>query len=218
MTNPPWTGRGPDDPEPGRDDADIDAAFAAIVAGWDLEAHPDRPGWEAKPARTDPADPTGPTGPLGAPGRPGRADEPGAARAAAPGGPTAGGPDDGHEDGHDDGADGEHDDGRVAEGSSAVRGFVVAPEGWRVHVPPDDDLEDDTFTPPDPPLPRGGRFWAALAGLVIGPLIFIVWALTGPHSTTLPYLLAALATLAGFAALISQLPEQHDEDDDGARV
>ena len=37
MTNPPFSDRGPDD-------SAIDAAFAEIVAGWNLEVDPPRPG------------------------------------------------------------------------------------------------------------------------------------------------------------------------------
>ncbi|GAB77625.1 hypothetical protein SAMN05421595_1463 [Austwickia chelonae] len=97
--------------------------------------------------------------------------------------------------------------------------FAVAPEGWRVHLPPEEVPEDDDFEEPDPPLPRGDlQFWGALAGIVGGPVVFVGWALTGPHTTHLPLWLSGLATAAGFALLVRKLPEQHDEGDDGARV
>ena len=49
------------------------------------------------------------------------------------------------------------------------------------------DLDEEGFQAPDPPLPRGNPlFWVAFAGLVLGPLGFVGWALTGPHSTNLP--------------------------------
>lgn len=195
MTNPPWPDRGPDDQDRGPGgDADVDAAFAAIIAGWDLEADLSR-----RPA------PNLPPGTVDRPhvvGSPPVSDP-----SAAPVEPRAG-----------DGAPPAPEATPLSESPSSPA-FAVAPEGWRVHVPPDDDdLPDETFEQPDPPLPRGARFWAAVTGLVFGPVLFVVWALTAPHSTSLPYVLAGLAMLAGFVALITALPERHDEDDDGARV
>lgn len=176
VTNPPWPDGGPNDPDRNPGDSDIDAVFAAIVAGWDREADPDH---RTPPTTSAPAAAGGTAG------------APNPAPPEAPPEPPVDAP-----------------------------AFALAPQGWRVHVPPDDDQAgDDGFEPPDPPLPRGDlRFWLAVGGLVLGPVVFIVWALTGPHSTTLPYVLAGLGTVAGFAAVISQLPERHDEDDDGARV
>ena len=185
MTNPPWSERGPDD-------SAIDAAFAEIVAGWNLEVDPHRPGSPAAPGPpSTPSDgPPEPPDPSERSGRNGPSDRPGAAEPA------------------------------VRPSAPPAPPFAVAPEGWRVHVPPEDDERtDDDFEPPDPPLPRGEwRFWVAVLGLVLGPVVLIAWALTGPHSTSLPYVLAGVATIAGFVALMSGLPEQHDEDDDGARV
>ncbi len=95
--------------------------------------------------------------------------------------------------------------------------FQVAPSAWRVHTPPEE--EDEEFVAPDPPLPRGDVvFWVGVLGLALGPVVFIAWVLTGPHSTNLPLALAALGTIAGFAALIARMPGQRDEDDDGAVV
>ncbi|WP_162872803.1 hypothetical protein [Austwickia chelonae] len=97
--------------------------------------------------------------------------------------------------------------------------FDVAPAGWRVHLPPEEVPEDDDFEEPDPPLPRGDlQFWGALAGIVGGPVVFVGWALTGPHTTHLPLWLSGMATAAGFALLVRRLPERHDDGDDGARV
>jgi len=201
VTNPPWQDRTPDD-------ADIDAAFAAIVAGWDRDAEPvlgtRSPG---TPAPTEVR--RAPDGPPAEPGqRPG--DVPGHQAGEQPGDQAGERP-----------GDGRSDPGPAPPPPPArVTPFEVAPTGWRVHIPQaDEDLDEEGFQAPDPPLPRGNPlFWVAFAGLVLGPLGFVGWALTGPHSTNLPYLLAAIATLAGFVALIKGLPERHDEDDDGARV
>lgn len=193
MTNPPWQDRSPDD-------ADVDAAFAAIVAGWDRTAEPGR-------------------------------------RSERGNGRTATGPTDETTDAREQEDLEQEDRDRGAERSAGATNpppaalppaprepprpaFDVAPDAWRVHIPPDDaDQADEGFEQPDPPLPKGDvRYWLALAGLVLGPLVFIVWALSGPHSTTLPLYLSGLATLLGFVALVSRLPDKHDEDDNGARV
>lgn len=196
MTNPPWPDRGPDDQDRGPGgDADVDAAFAAIIAGWDLEADPSR-----RPT---------PNLPPGSANKPNVLGAPPADRSDAPVEPRAA----------DGEAAAEATPRSAAPPAPPAPSFAVAPAGWRVHVPPDDDdLPDEAFEQPDPPLPRGARFWAAVTGLLFGPVLFVVWAMTAPHSTSLPYLLAGLATLAGFVALITALPERHDEDDDGARV
>lgn len=162
--------------EPDRgSDPDIDAAFAAIVAGWDDPSTPPFPGAE----------------------------------------------------GRDEAASGQEGEGRGAPGPASLppgpreprRPFDVAPPGWRVHVPPEPDPEDEEFEPPDPPLPRWDPLlWCAVAGIVLGPVLLITLVLFSPHGSKLPMWLAAGMTAGGLGVLLARLPGGHDDEDDGARV
>lgn len=169
MTKPQWSDRS-------SDDADIDAEFAAIVAGWNKEAPAtgNRTGSSGTPPVVKPG--TEPNR-LGAPILPPARPEP----------------------------------------RRPV--FDVAPPAWRVHLVPEEVEEEDGFTEPDPPLPRGDlRFWGAVIGLTVGPIVFMGWALTGPHTTHLPLALSGLGTVAGFALLVTRPSPDEDNGDDGARV
>lgn len=156
-------------------DPDIDAAFAAIVAGWDAPSAPPDP--EA--------------------------------------------------DGRDEASSDRASEGHVSPGPAALppapreprRVFDVAPPGWRVHVPPDPEPEDEEFEPPDPPLPRWDPLlWCAVAGIVLGPVLLITLVLFQPYGSKLPMWLAAGMTAGGLGVLLARLPGGHDDDDDGARV
>lgn len=176
-------------------DDDYEAKFADIVARWDDPAPPRSPSSAAPaPVRPLPGDPP-PERPAG--------DTP----ADPPGGP--------------------HD----AQETTPAR--TPAPEarpagraddgsdGWRVHAPSEQDAD---FTPPTPaPLPRGElTFWAALIGLVVGPVWLLYLVMAQPHGSRIPMALAVLLIVGGFVALVARSPrrrrDREDTGDDGAVV
>lgn len=95
---------------------------------------------------------------------------------------------------------------------------------WRVHTPPPDPDDEDYVPPPPRPLPTSGDlgFWAALFGLVAGPLWLIYIAVADPGGSRLAVGLALALTVGGFAIVVARLPrgrrDDADDDDDGAVV
>lgn len=88
--------------------------------------------------------------------------------------------------------------------------------------PGHDDAADHYVPPPPPPLPRGDAparlAWAAFAG---GPAYFFLAALLGWHVSRGAALLAVLAFIGGFVALVARMkdrPPVDDGPDDGAVV
>jgi hypothetical protein len=78
--------------------------------------------------------------------------------------------------------------------------------------------DEDTFVPPDPPLPSGdvlGRL--AWLGIIAGPLALVVAVVLGRQVTTL-FLTASLGSfVAGIITLVARLPaDRPDDGDDGA--
>jgi hypothetical protein len=81
------------------------------------------------------------------------------------------------------------------------------------------DPEDRFVPPPPPPLPRGDKrsraSWAAVLG---GPAVLFGAAIFGWQLSNLVLLIAVVAFLAGFVALVASLKDRPDDDgtDDGA--
>lgn len=104
----------------------------------------------------------------------------------------------------------------------AGAGSPADPDAWRAHRLADEPDED--FAPSAPaPLPRGEfTFWAALVGLVTGPVWLLYLVVAQPYGSRVPMVLAALLTVAGFAALVARSPRRRrdgeDDGDDGAVV
>jgi hypothetical protein len=194
-----------------RPDEDLDAAFAAIIAGWDdipslddqvagapssddtdeqARRKPDRREGDTKPSDegdTGPSD-EGRAGPLtDVPRRPASDARdvdpaPYPAPEQAPTTPTSG------------------------------------PRDWAAAEDPD----DDRYHPPEPPpLPRGdlvGRL--AWAGVLLGPAFLLVAGLFWRGAPRLWLALAVLAFVGGFVTLVLRLPADRDDTDgdDGAVV
>ena len=96
--------------------------------------------------------------------------------------------------------------------------------GWedllRPEPAPAAEPEERYVPPPPPPLPRGDLrtrvAWAAVLG---GPAVLFTAGILGWHLDDYVLLLAAVAFLAGFVALVAGLKDRDDEDgDDGAVV
>lgn len=100
---------------------------------------------------------------------------------------------------------------------------VPRPSPVEREVPPPGAIEaslDEHFVPDPVELPpqEDLHFWGIVVGLVAGPLL-LLWALLfgEGHSRWWPWIGAAL-TLGGFALLVLRQPKERDDDDDGARV
>ncbi len=90
--------------------------------------------------------------------------------------------------------------------------------GWRSYEPAP---EDDHWEPPAPaplPPPQDGTFWAALVGLVGGPVLLFAVAILRPDYGTWWALLAVAVTVAGFALLVRRGGVHRDDDDFGIRL
>ncbi|KQX64429.1 hypothetical protein [Angustibacter sp. Root456] len=187
-------------------DADLDAAFAEIIAGWDTETTDPVPRWPASEDTDTPAPP--------------RDQPPGASsmeqiRYVRDHGlptpePTTTQPPDRTGDRADDGASDRADDGaRPVAPTPGPRDWELAEAG------------DDHYQPPEPPpLPRTDLFTGlAWAGVLLGPVFLLCAGLFWRDTSRLWLGLAALAFIAGFAVLVLRLPPTRDDgDDDGAVV
>lgn len=89
---------------------------------------------------------------------------------------------------------------------------------WRGYEPPE---EDEHFEPPDPSLPpvHDATYWAAVAGLVLGPLV-VLWAafLSGNPDPGWWIVTGITLTVLGFGLLLLRGSTDGDPEDDGARV
>ncbi len=93
-----------------------------------------------------------------------------------------------------------------------------APEVWR--APGADGEDEEHFEPlPVSPLPVGDlQFWAILAGMVGGPLMLVYLVFFNRDASSYWTLTAIAMSVGGFGLLVSRLPGQHEDDDDGARL
>ena len=183
---------GPGDAVPGeredRPELDVDAAFAAIVAGF---AEPLPPGVGPWPAAED-LD-------AEAPSSDADSETTGFPDPARPG-PTTRGPRHRLPDGSLDPGDR-----RNARGPGSA---------------PDED-DDERFVPPEPPPITSTDLASRLAwlGVLGGPLLLLLAALTWSHLPTLVVLVALSAFVGGFITLVVRLPRDRDDGpDDGAVV
>lgn len=184
---------------PGERDADLDAAFAEIVAGWDDDPARPVPPW---PVAEDLAG-----GPLSGeqsgeqlPEPPSERSEPFSEQAAEQ---TRLDRDRRTRD--DLGASAQPPAGLAAPG----------PRDWELAAHP-----EEHYQPPEPPpLPRGdlaGQL--AWAGLLLGPAFLLFAALFWRDVGQLWIAVAAAAFVGGFVALVVRLPATRGDDDDGAVV
>jgi hypothetical protein len=97
----------------------------------------------------------------------------------------------------------------------------LAPSGWspREELPA---AETEGYVPPEPPpLPRGDAIgWLAWIAVLGGPIFLFFASLWWTDVGRFWILLAVLAFIAGFAAIVARLPNHRSEDgpDDGAVV
>ena len=95
---------------------------------------------------------------------------------------------------------------------------IPAPQAWRAHDV-DSEYEEHFEPPPTAPLPAGDlQFWAILAGMVGGPLLLLYLVLFNREAGSFWMLAAIAMSVGGFALLVSRLPRDHQDDDDGARL
>ncbi len=187
---------------PGERDADLDAAFAEIVAGWDDDPSPPVPPWPA----VEDVDPE-PTSmeQLRLEGDRSAKDEP-TPGSVPPSGPLASTAQE------------------ATTGPIGPLGPLGPPTGPASPGPRDWELAaqpDEHYQPPEPPpLPRGdlaGQL--AWAGLLLGPAFLLFAALFWRDVGQLWIAVAAAAFVGGFVALVVRLPATRgDDDDDGAVV
>lgn len=95
---------------------------------------------------------------------------------------------------------------------------IPAPLAWRAHNV-DDEYEEHFAPPPTAPLPVGDlQFWAIIAGMGGGPLLLLYLVFFNRDAGSYWMLTAIAMSVGGFALLVSRLPRDKDEDDDGARL
>ncbi len=95
---------------------------------------------------------------------------------------------------------------------------IPAPQAWRAHEV-DPEYEEHFEPPPIAPLPVGDlQFWAIIAGMCGGPLLLLYLVLFSRDAGSGWMLTAIAMSVGGFALLISRLPRDHEDDDDGARL
>ncbi len=182
-----------------RPDEDLDAAFAAIIAGWDdIPSLDDRSGGPAGEQADDRTSDQAEDRPSGAAG-----EQPG----------------DGPAGRFEHGRQGSAEPGLSSGAQEPASGPV--PSGPRDWSPPDDE-DDDRYHPPEPPpLPRGdlvGRL--AWGGVLLGPAFLLFAGVLWPDAPRLWLTLAVLAFVGGFVTLVLRLPADRDDTDgdDGAVV
>jgi len=92
-----------------------------------------------------------------------------------------------------------------------------SPQGWRTH---EVEEEEEHFEPlPVSPLPVGDvQFWAILAGMIGGPLLLVYLVFFNRNLSHYWTLVAIAMSVGGFVLLVSRLPGQEGDDDDGARL
>jgi hypothetical protein len=109
-------------------------------------------------------------------------------------------------------------------GKGAVSGYHVplVPTDWAPKAAEPADGEPEGFVPPDPPpLPRGDLVgWLAWTAVIGGPLFLLLASQLWTDIGRIWIMLAVLAFIGGFAAIVARLPNSRNEDDpdDGAVV
>ncbi len=95
---------------------------------------------------------------------------------------------------------------------------LPAPQVWRAHEV--DDGYEEHFEPQAvAPLPVGDlQFWAIIAGMGGGPLLLLYLVLFNREAGGYWILAAIAMSVGGFALLVSRLPGNQGDDDDGARL
>jgi hypothetical protein len=172
-------------------DADLDAAFAEIIAGWDEETTDPVPRWpaseDADPAVTDERPPASSMEQIR------YVRDHGLPTPEHPADPGAG----------------------PAEQARPVEPPPAGPRDWELA-----DTADDHYAPPDPPpLPRGDlTSRLAWAGVLLGPAFLLCAGLFWRDVSRLWLALAAVAFIAGFVVLVMRLPQTRGEDDDDGAV
>jgi hypothetical protein len=177
-------------------DADLDAAFAQIVAGWDDAPTDGVPPWPAsEDATSSDVD--------------GAVDQDDAQVAERPGPPD---PSSMEQIRYvrDHGLPTPDEDPQPVEPSS-----LAGPRDWELAAEP-----EGHFEPPDPPFtPRvdaiGQLAWA---GVVLGPAFLLFAGLFWRDVGRVWLAIAAAAFVGGFVALVLRLPQSRDEDDDDGAV
>jgi hypothetical protein len=95
---------------------------------------------------------------------------------------------------------------------------LPTPQVWRAFEV-DDEYEEHFEPLPVAPLPVGDlQFWGIIAGMCGGPLLllYLMFFNRGAGSY---WILASIAmSVGGFALLVSRLPSQQEDGDDGARL
>jgi hypothetical protein len=92
-----------------------------------------------------------------------------------------------------------------------------APQVWRAHEV--EDYEDHFEPPPANPLPAGDlQFWAIIAGMGGGPLLLLYLVFFNRDASNYWILTAIALCVGGFALLVSRMPGNNGDDDDGARL
>jgi hypothetical protein len=98
----------------------------------------------------------------------------------------------------------------------------LAPTGWSPREELPDTSEPEGYVPPEPPpLPRGDALgWLAWMAVLGGPLFLVFASLWWTDVGRFWILVAVLAFIAGFAAIVARLPDHRSDDgpDDGAVV
>lgn len=91
------------------------------------------------------------------------------------------------------------------------------PQVWRAHEVDDDEGH---FEPPAAtPLPAGDlQFWAIIAGMGAGPLLLLYLVFFNRDASGYWILTAIALFVGGFALLVSRMPGNHEDDDNGARL
>jgi hypothetical protein len=172
-----------------RPDLDVDAMFAQIVAGW-----------STSPARTAPAgddSASSPTQPSGAdPEESDEASHPSQESEASPAAPA-----------------------RIdALGSPSPLAWLAQEAEAEAEI--DRAVDGEGFVPPEPePLPAGDlTWWLAWVGALGGPVYLVLAAVLRLEVSSWLLFFSVAAFIAGFATLIARMPDDRDEDDDGAVV
>ena len=116
------------------------------------------------------------------------------------------------------GEDGAHLDSPPGQPIPAQPQALPTPQVWRAQGV--DDGYEEHFEPPAvAPLPVGDlQFWAIIAGMGGGPLLLLYLVLFNREAGSFWILAAIAMSVGGFALLVSRLPGNQGDDDDGARL
>jgi hypothetical protein len=196
--------REPDDPDPAREptESDVDAAFAQIIAGWEVGS---RPQWPQGSASDDGGQQPGVTGPGGPGGAGATAGDPGLGSGFGPAGPRR---------------DRGFDPGGLEADSEPTEEIPAAADFAGLLEPVDD--EDDHFIPPEPPpLPRPQPATVgAVLLFALGIVLLTVPELIGlSDQYGLPLgLLSITGAIVWLVARLRQGPPTDSGWDDGAQL